>query len=85
MIRFRYHDGSEAEWDRGEWSGDENAISQLRVLQSIEEAWPGPCAAYAHVQARMAERFPAHGIVVVRQTKPPAPPRIGDDGLEIIS
>ena len=37
------------------------------------------------VQARMAERFPAAGgIVVVDQTKPKEWPRFDKDGLEIV-
>lgn len=85
MIRLREDaTGAEAEWDRGRWSGDEDFVRRLRVLANIEHALTYVSTSFAWVQARMAERFPAHGVTVVRQAEPEEPPRFDSDGLEIV-
>ena len=86
MIRLRDEaTGAEAEWDDGAWSGDEAFVRRLRTLAKLEHAEQGPGSPPSVVQARMAERFPAAGgIVVVDQTKPKEWPRFDKDGLEIV-
>ena len=71
MIRLREAvTGAEAEWDRHKWSGDKRFVSRLRTLANIEHVVESHHDTFAQVQARMAQRFPASGIEVVRQTKP---------------
>ena len=71
MIRLRDKaTGAEAEWDREQWSGDADFIRQLRVMMHIEHVRSFCHDTFGAMQARMAERFPSWGIVVVRTTTP---------------
>ena len=71
MIRLRDKaTGAEAEWDRRKWSGDEGLVERLQRLMRIERIPGFSHETFASIQARMAETFPGHGLVVVRQTKP---------------
>ena len=72
MIRLRdQFTGAEAEWDAGDWSGDADFIERLRILTDIEHVYSSAVHdSFASVQQRMAQRFPRHGIAVVRETEP---------------
>ena len=71
MIRLRDKaTGAEAEWDRDNWSGDADLVSLLRVMVRTEHIRSHCHDTFGAMQARMAESFPAYGIVVVRTTKP---------------
>ena len=59
MIRLRDRvTGAEAEWDRGQWSGDADFIRQLRVMMRIEHVRSHCHDTFGAMQARMVERFP---------------------------
>ena len=73
MIRFRQKGtGAEAEWDRGQWSGDPDLVRLLEVASRVE--FPPnltiPHATFWSQQQLMAEHLPGYGVVVVRQTTP---------------
>ena len=71
LIRLRDKaTGAEAKWDRGDWSGDADLVSLLRVWMRIFHIRSHCHDTFGAMQARMAESFPAYGVEVMRTTQP---------------
>ncbi len=71
MIRFRQKaTGAEAEWDRGEWSGDPDLVQMLELAMRIEHLPAFAWHPFQVTQKLMAEQLPEYGLVAVEQTAP---------------
>ena len=71
MIRFRQTaTRAEAEWDRGQWSGNPDLVRLLENAMRIEHLPAWNWDPFRATQRLMAKQLPQYGVVVVEQTTP---------------